>query len=206
MINGASLTDIATSEQLVPKRVEKMMRDELRKRWIAPVQDYARLQIARLEAIATQLKEKSKNGDLPTIDRLLKVLDRLDRYHGFTKLAALGAPHARTCASKLIVKLGQGARQPAREQMKRPRRPLKALFADLFRLSAAERAKAASRGCRPEEAAELYYDWSLWARPDQIAPEGDWVYWLILAGRGAGKTRTGAETVRAWARACRSST
>ena len=31
-------------------------------------------------------------------------------------------------------------------------------------------------------------------------PGGDWIYWLILAGRGAGKTRAGAETVRAWAR------
>jgi phage terminase large subunit-like protein len=27
----------------------------------------------------------------------------------------------------------------------------------------------------------------------QIEPEGDWTYWLIQAGRGAGKTRTGAE-------------
>lgn len=28
------------------------------------------------------------------------------------------------------------------------------------------------------------------ARPEQIAPDGDWRYWLILAGRGWGKTRT----------------
>jgi len=84
--------------------------------------------------------------------------------------------------------------------MKRPRRPLKALFADLLAGSAAQRERLLAR-LTAEEAAEIYYDWSLWARPDQIAPEGDWVYWLILAGRGAGKTRTGAETVRAWARA-----
>ena len=116
MINGASLAEIATSEDMPEKRVEKMLRDELRKRWIAPVQDYARLQIVRLEAIATQLKEKSKNGDLPTIDRLLKVMDRLDRYHGFTKLAALGAASREDVREKLIVKFEQGARQPAREQ------------------------------------------------------------------------------------------
>lgn len=35
------------------------------------------------------------------------------------------------------------------------------------------------------------------ARPEQIAPEGDWNTWLIMAGRGWGKTRTGAEDV-AW--------
>ena len=33
-------------------------------------------------------------------------------------------------------------------------------------------------------------------RTDQKAPEGDWLTWLILGGRGAGKTRSGAEFVR----------
>lgn len=43
----------------------------------------------------------------------------------------------------------------------------------------------------------MVYAWrDLWARPEQIEPEGDWSVWLILAGRGFGKTRTGAEWVR----------
>ena len=46
----------------------------------------------------------------------------------------------------------------------------------------------------------LLRDWRFWARPEQILPTGDWVYWLILAGRGAGKTRAGAEAVREWVR------
>ena len=50
----------------------------------------------------------------------------------------------------------------------------------------------------PRECDELYYDWSLWGRSEQQPPPGDWVYWLILAGRGAGKTRSGAEAVREW--------
>jgi hypothetical protein len=116
MINGATLTQIAASEEIPLKRIEKMVRDELRKRWIAPVQEYARLQIVRLEAIANQLKDKSKNGDLPTIDRLLKVMDRLDRYHGFTKLAPLATASREDVREELIAKLDQGARQPAREQ------------------------------------------------------------------------------------------
>ena len=45
---------------------------------------------------------------------------------------------------------------------------------------------------------QLLCDWNLWARPDQEPPPGDWVVWLILAGRGAGKTRAGAEAVRRW--------
>jgi len=42
----------------------------------------------------------------------------------------------------------------------------------------------------------LLYDWPFWARPKQLPPAGDWNTWLILAGRGFGKTRTGAEWVR----------
>jgi phage terminase large subunit-like protein len=50
----------------------------------------------------------------------------------------------------------------------------------------------------PKELKSLRYDWSFWARPEQRAPAGNWNTWLILAGRGAGKTRSGAE----WIRAC----
>ncbi len=46
-----------------------------------------------------------------------------------------------------------------------------------------------------EEATFLLYDWQSWARPDQLAPEGDWFTWLLRSGRGAGKTRTGAEWI-----------
>ena len=42
----------------------------------------------------------------------------------------------------------------------------------------------------------MLYDWPFWARPKQLPPAGDWNTWLILAGRGFGKTRTGAEWVR----------
>ena len=47
------------------------------------------------------------------------------------------------------------------------------------------------------ERLRLQYAWELHARESQMPPEGDWDTWLILAGRGFGKTRTGAEWVRA---------
>jgi phage terminase large subunit-like protein len=49
----------------------------------------------------------------------------------------------------------------------------------------------------PYEAWALLYDWPFWARPNQLPPPGQWRVWLLLAGRGFGKTRTGAEFVRA---------
>src|SRR5258707_5096038 len=47
----------------------------------------------------------------------------------------------------------------------------------------------------------LLHSWSFRARPEQIPPESlkngqPWQNWLYLAGRGAGKTRTGSEWVR----------
>ena len=53
-----------------------------------------------------------------------------------------------------------------------------------------------SRNLHKREAMELKYAWSLHARESQLPPDGDWDTWLILAGRGFGKTRTGAEWVR----------
>jgi phage terminase large subunit-like protein len=46
----------------------------------------------------------------------------------------------------------------------------------------------------------LHFNWDFWATDKQRLPPGNWAYWLIKAGRGFGKTRTGAETVRQWAR------
>lgn len=43
---------------------------------------------------------------------------------------------------------------------------------------------------------QVKYDWKFWGRPKQFSPPGDWFGWLNLGGRGAGKTRTGAEWVR----------
>src|SRR5512141_2830775 len=53
------------------------------------------------------------------------------------------------------------------------------------------------------QARALLYDWPFWARPEQLPPGGDWRLWLIMAGRGNGKTRCGAETVRMFVEAGR---
>src|SRR5215469_12533201 len=55
--------------------------------------------------------------------------------------------------------------------------------------NAVERSEAASR-----------HDWTRLSRPEQRLPEGNWRTWLLMGGRGAGKTRTLVETVRVWVR------
>jgi phage terminase large subunit-like protein len=52
----------------------------------------------------------------------------------------------------------------------------------------------------PEERNEFTFLWDYHARPEQLPPPGDWRIWMIMAGRGFGKTRAGAEWVRMVAR------
>lgn len=50
--------------------------------------------------------------------------------------------------------------------------------------------------CPNDTAAErtsVLTDWRFWGRGKQQEPAGEWSIWLVLAGRGFGKTRTGAE-------------
>lgn len=87
-----------------------------------------------------------------------------------------------------------------------------------MRTGSAATLRAALRGLSPErierflatlsatELTALHYDFEIWARDDQLPPGHDtgsnvsWTTWLMLGGRGAGKTRAGAEWVRAHAR------
>lgn len=70
----------------------------------------------------------------------------------------------------------------------------------LLDLDDAERARFLA-SLSESEREELRWHWDLWARPEQKAPAGEWQVWLVCAGRGFGKTRAGAEWVRAVARA-----
>ena len=60
--------------------------------------------------------------------------------------------------------------------------------------------KRAIEDLTPEEALQVQYDWNFWARPDQLPPSSDWYIWLLLSGRGGGKTRAGSELVIQWAK------
>jgi phage terminase large subunit-like protein len=52
------------------------------------------------------------------------------------------------------------------------------------------------QGLSKDEKEELFYTWRFWARDEQLEPSAKWYIWMLLAGRGFGKTRVGAEAVR----------
>lgn len=77
-----------------------------------------------------------------------------------------------------------------------PREAIEAWARHLAELPEIERPLVAHRDWAklPRDVQELLgYDWTWWARPEQLPPPGDWRVWLLKAGRGAGKTRSAAE-------------
>jgi phage terminase large subunit-like protein len=80
-------------------------------------------------------------------------------------------------------------------------------LADQIRLLPSSERDTLIDGLTLEQASAFLYDWGSWARPGQQPPVefalGHKSIWLVLAGRGFGKTRVGAEQVRAWNKAGR---
>ena len=56
------------------------------------------------------------------------------------------------------------------------------------------------RSLDTSEAYKLKYDYDFWARPTQRLPGGTWRCWFLKGGRGSGKTWTGANVVKKWAK------
>ena len=109
LLAGASLEAIAEAEKLKTKNVESLLRKELERRWIAPSQAYARLQIARLDSLCAKLSVKAEQGDLGAIDRILRILDRLDRYHGFTRVINAQARYDPRARDRLMARINRAA-------------------------------------------------------------------------------------------------
>jgi len=76
-------------------------------------------------------------------------------------------------------------------------RPQRKITADALRQLPATKVKQLFEELGPIKTEELKHDWSFWARDNQLEPEGkDWNTWMVNAGRGFGKTRSGVEWVR----------
>lgn len=77
--------------------------------------------------------------------------------------------------------------------------PSRALIPRLFRAPKRERDAVLARLSRPH-LQSLRHRWRGFENDGQAAPAGDWRTWLLIAGRGFGKTRAGAEWVAEKAR------
>jgi hypothetical protein len=99
---GRSYDEIARQENLTSERIRQIVVDTLERRLLDPVRDHARLQIARLDPALRLAAEKVATGDLRGVDRLIKLLDRLDKYQGF---AASAVDHGENEKERLFTKI-----------------------------------------------------------------------------------------------------
>ena len=92
---GSSYAAIGREEGLSRERVRQIVAKALDEEGAGTKLDHARVQIARLEPALRLAAGAVAEGDLGAIDRLLRVLDRLDRYCAVEGAAASEEPGGR---------------------------------------------------------------------------------------------------------------
>jgi len=105
LIRGAGLDAIGAEEKVSDKTVKTIVQEEFDRRWTPPAADFAKLQVARLEHLALKLARGIEQGEFKALDRMLKIIDRLDRYHGFTRGTPAAEPYGEDERERLIEKI-----------------------------------------------------------------------------------------------------
>jgi hypothetical protein len=82
MLDGQSYQAIAEAEQLTVRRVRQIVQETLDRWDIDPVKEYQLLQIARLDGALQLTQAQIAQGKLAAVPHLLKLLEKLDAYHG----------------------------------------------------------------------------------------------------------------------------
>ena len=109
LVGGLGPEAIGAEENLPPETVEKALGDQLGRRWAPPAGAFAKIQIARLEGFFVRLMDRVEAGELAAVDRALKIVDRLDRYHGFHRASPALAPCGEDHRQRLLAKLDAAA-------------------------------------------------------------------------------------------------
>jgi hypothetical protein len=103
---GWSYDKIAREEGVSDRRVRQIVADALRRQELDDPTDHAIIQLMRLDAAHELAARAVDSGDLKAIDPLLKVLERMDRYH---KAAARKAVYDDAARKRLFEKLNRVA-------------------------------------------------------------------------------------------------
>ena len=93
---GVPVAQIAFQEGLTVRRTRAVIQETLDRREIDPPAGFVELQVGRLSDAMMVAHAAMMEGNLQALDRLVKIVGELDRYHGFGR--ALSAPDAATAA------------------------------------------------------------------------------------------------------------
>jgi hypothetical protein len=100
--------DGSAKREISRRRIEDLLHEHLRRLWVAPAEEFARLQIARLDAMILKLIGRIQDGDLEAMDRTLMIINSLDRLPGFIK-ARRDEPYTEEARARLLQKLYDAA-------------------------------------------------------------------------------------------------
>jgi DNA-binding CsgD family transcriptional regulator len=94
---GVSVAEIAHSEGVTDRNMRATVREILARRAPQPPAEFLAVQVSRLSEALLVSYSAMGGGNLEAVDRVVKIVRELDRYHGF---AAIGQP-ARTEQGRL---------------------------------------------------------------------------------------------------------
>jgi hypothetical protein len=87
--SGMSVAELAADERVTLRRMQILVRDILAKRTPQPPAEYLALQVNRLNEAMIVSYAAMAGGNLKAVDRVVRIVSEMDRYHGF---AASKAP------------------------------------------------------------------------------------------------------------------
>lgn len=105
LIGGANPDEIGLEENLGTDDVERALGAALDRRRTPTLGEFAKIQIARLETFFMSVMDRVEAGELAAIDRALKIIDRLDRYHGFHRVSPGVQPYTEEHRERLLAKI-----------------------------------------------------------------------------------------------------
>jgi hypothetical protein len=83
LTSGLTVSHIARVENLTVRRVRQVIAEILDAREVDPPAGFVQLQIARISEAMIVARTMMMEGDLQAMDRMIKLIGELDRYHGF---------------------------------------------------------------------------------------------------------------------------
>jgi hypothetical protein len=105
LLEGQTYGQIAVSEAVTPRRIRQIVQDALAEDGVDPKTDFVFVQIARLEGALRLVEQKMAEGKLNAVDRLVKVLERLDRYHQQSVNPSSGRRRDEWLSAEMLAKL-----------------------------------------------------------------------------------------------------
>jgi DNA-binding CsgD family transcriptional regulator len=111
---GVTVDEIAANERLSVKRTRNLVRETLARHQPEPPAEFVALQLSRLREALLVSYSAMGGGNLGAVDRYVKIVREMDRYHGFAPREMLAPPEPKRLASPAPTPLALEGPSPER--------------------------------------------------------------------------------------------